>query len=82
LDAGIAGLLVASGFPASPEQRGRAEGDGNGCDHAARSPAACLEAGRTRREVIPVDCPVRQCAEGSALSGRSIRHIVIPGTSQ
>ncbi len=43
----VTGLLgrwnaVASQRPASPEQRGRVRGKLKGCDHAARTPAACL----------------------------------------
>ncbi len=49
--------------PASPDQRGRAMGAGEGCDHADRAPAAYLEAGRTDLERAPRGSPVGHCAE-------------------
>ncbi len=53
-----AGTPWRPGVPASHEQRGRAGGDWQGCDHAARAPAACVVAGTADLIALPVECPV------------------------
>jgi len=56
----------ACGGPASHHRRGRAKGNGEGCDHADGTPAASLFTGRTRQRRASRGSPpdVFRCARG------------------
>jgi len=77
-----AGTPWRSSIPASPEQRGRVRGKLKGCDHAARTPAACLRAGRICLSAVPVECPVSQLCRSRRDAEWSIRHNCAPDTSR
>ncbi len=74
--------LLRLSAPASPEQRGRVGEGFEGCDHAARAPAACLVAGRTEFTALPVECPAAQLCATRRGSARAYQHNYEPGKSQ
>ena len=70
----IAGLLgrcdaLASQRPSVARAAWSYGGDWKGGDHAARAPAACLEAWIADFVALPVECPVPICAGGVAVPG-------------